>query len=203
MASSGEIVLYDVNGEIYDYAVDGYLQADNYPITIKANGNEIQYHLSSDNEYKKNAKTLNIQLTNELENWEYIPYSGRTLTDETTAWDLLVEVFESTGLYDETTDSDITNMCDISIVYGSTTGTVKSYLEAIDIPNPYLESGTLRATIDKFCQLAQLNVVLNDDGEIKFISGRPKATTTEKNNAINILTKNQFSEPEKAVILKK
>lgn len=202
LASSGEIVLYDVNGEIYDYAVDGYLQADNYPITIKANGNEIQYHLSSDNEYKKNAKTLNIQLTNELENWEYIPYSGRTLTDETTAWDLLVEVFESTGLYDETTDSDITNMCDISIVYGSTTGTVKSYLEAIDIPNPYLESGTLRATIDKFCQLAQLNVVLNDDGEIKFISGRPKATTTEKNNAINILTKNQFSEPEKAVILK-
>jgi hypothetical protein len=76
LPNTGTIHLNDVNGELYDYAQDGYLDSSNYPITIWANGNQIQYHISSDVDYNYDEKTLDFELTNTLSNYEKTIFEG-------------------------------------------------------------------------------------------------------------------------------
>lgn len=82
----------------------------------------------------------------------------------------------------------------------NTVMTVYELLKSFNIPAPCLESGSLREVIDRFCTLAQLNVIQDDNEQIKFVSARPVRVGNKP--IIVIPPKNQFSSIKKDVIVK-
>ena len=66
LANSGSANIIDRNGEILDYIQDGIIENSNLPISVFANGKQIQAHIISDSDYLLD-KTFSIQLTNEID----------------------------------------------------------------------------------------------------------------------------------------
>lgn len=200
LANSGSANIIDRNGEILDYIEDGVLDNSNLPMTIYSNGKEVQYHIINDSDYDTNSITLSIEMNNDLNDWDILQYGGRSLTSETTAYVVLSDILLSINY----TQVEIDEMLDTEIVYGTenTEGSVKAYLQAITIPYPYLEADTMRNTIDKFCNLAQLQVLKNSDNKIKFVSARPIATTNQITNTLVVPARNQKSQLKEAKVLK-
>ena len=191
LPNSGSLSILDRNGEILDYIKSGFITNANLPVTIYTNNNEIQSHIINDSNYDTKSFVLQTSLSNILEFWDTFNYQGYAYQEgkTATAYELLANVLSTINY----TQTEIDLMLDTIIIYGNknTEGTVKSYLESIIIPYPYLEQDTIRNTIEKFCNLAQLQVYINDNNEIKFVSGRPIMTSNEKENTIVVPAKNQ------------
>lgn len=196
--SVGNAEVLDVNGEIYDMVKDGLIPNSNVNIQIIANDKTVQKHTTTDSEYSRD-KNFTMQYENKLSKWDNLQYGGRSLTEETNLYSILSEVLLSLNEYSQ---DDIDEMLDTIIVYGNenSEGSVKEYLENITIKYPYLKSATFRQTIDKICNIAQLNVIANEENKIKFVSARPRVSIN--NNVFVIPTKNQLSTPNKDFILK-
>lgn len=196
--SSGNIEIIDRNGEIEDYLLDGILSVSRLPIKIYANGSNIQTHISEDGDYYNG--NLSIKLVNKLSNWDNLLYAGRQLTDATNLYSILVEVLESIG-YGASNTQSIDSMLDTQVVYGENINiSLIEYLKSIIIPYPYIKSGTIRETIDKICTLAQLNVFEYDNGDIKFISARPRMLSPY--NILKIQPNIIYGNPSNDVIVK-
>ncbi len=204
LANTGNLTLNDVNGELKDYAEDGILKNSNYPLMIFANGKQIQYHISTDTEYDFDAMQLKIELSNDLSIMENIIYNGLALTNEMSAFELLSEIFSSTTTF---TPAEIDEMCDYPIFYAGLNGTIKDYLQAINIKYPFANQTTLKSAINKICDIAQLIFVQLDNGSFKFMDARPIIKNSEINsykvipiskqaNSFypNIIPKNKFSQ---------
>lgn len=201
LPNSGSAELLDVNGELHDMIVDGVISDSNVKFDVLANGNIVGSHYTQDTNYNNQSKVVSFEMGDGLSNWDSLIYSGYDLVEGSrTAYEMLLAVFESLG-YNST---QVDKMLETEIIYGNDNviGSVKSYLEQIVIQYPYLLSDTYRNTINKFCTLAQLQLLQMDNGELKFVSARPLATLSEFNNAIVIGSKNQFSQFERPVILK-
>lgn len=96
LPNSGSAEIIDRNGEILDLITDGVVDNSNLPITIYANGKEVQHHIINDSDYDKNTTTLNVQMNNDLENWDLLKYDGfQLLNSETSAYYMLKYVFAS------------------------------------------------------------------------------------------------------------
>lgn len=199
LGNSGSSEILDNNGEIKDYIEDGILDNDNLPLVVYANGKQVQAHITTDSFYSDEARTLSLDLQNELYKLDTLKYDGYDYPNESkSAYVMLYDVFyKLNGL----TESEFDLMLDSSIVYGETTGLISDYLKAIIIKYPYLEKGkTYRETINKFCNLAQLQFIVSDSGQNKFVSARPVFEST--NDIIVVPAKNQYSDFAKSVILK-
>lgn len=200
LANSGSAEIVDIDGEIADMINDGLLDNSNVPVELYVDNHLVQSHITTDSDYNTD-KILSLQFTNKLEYWDKITYGGYPYADvPKTAYEVLEDVLTSLG-YNST---QITGMLSEQIIYGDDNqyGTIKSYLELITIPYPYLPSDTYRNTIDKFCRLAQLQVFQKDNGDIKFISARPIIKNTEISNAIIVPKYAQISNLNKTIVLK-
>lgn len=201
IANSGNVEVLDPNGEIKKLVLDGTLPISNMPVQIICNGKQIQSHISVDSDYDNNAKTLNIEFTNDLANWQDLQYRGYAYPKKSeNAYNMLFDVFNSINYTQEQVDE----MLSTEIIYGvdNQTGTIKQYLQEITIPYPYLPKASIRETIDKFCTLAQLQVFKTDDDKIKFISARPVATDKEKEEVIFIDKASIFGNFTRTILLK-
>lgn len=200
LPNSTESNIIDINGEIAELIDDGIIQNSNSPIDLYINNNRIQSHIATDSDYNIQNKTFSIQGTDVLDKWGKITYSGRALTEQTTAYQLLYEI-----LYNELKYSynQIQTMLSENIVYGNNNiNSVEEYLKSINIPYPYLKSSNCLEAIDKICTLAQLNVLTDENGLPKFISARPVAIKEEINNALYLPKSIQITNLNKDIILK-
>lgn len=187
--NTGSIEIWDSDGEIYDYIKDGIIEDTQMPIIIENKGRHgataLQHHLNARASYEIEARMLKIELTNKLEAWDTMKYAGRALSEACTAWELLVEVFDTIGY----TEDDVKAMCDkkIPVLIPATKTniemTVEAFFRAVTIPYPYLEESTFREAITKFCQLGMLWCYCDDDDNIKFVSARPKLLQGELDRA--------------------
>ena len=201
IANSGNVEVLDTNGEIKKLVLDGTLPISNMPVQIICNGKQIQSHISVDSDYDNNSKTLNIEFTNDLANWDNLQYKGYAYPKKSeNAYNMLLDVFVSIGYTQEQVDEMLAT--EIVYVTANTNGTIKEYLEQITIPYPYLPQASVRETIDKFCTLAQLQVFKTDEDKIKFVSARPIATDEEKEEAIFIDKSSIFGNFTRAILLK-
>ena len=193
--NTGSARVNDIGGEIKDLIDEGIITNSKNNIEIFIDNQKVQHHITTDSDYE-DGKVFTMEFENSLSFLE-TKYAGRNLTDPMTAYALLSEVLGTLGFNSDQVDS----MLDKEIVYGNNEiGTVKSYLEKITIEYPYLESATYRETIDKFCVLAQLNLLEDDNGNLKFVSARPVET---KSTPIVVIPVNrQFSTPRKDEFLK-
>lgn len=205
--NSGSAKINDNNGNFAKMIQNGTIKNSNMPISVFANGNKVQEHLTTDSDYDNNGRVFSMQFENELSKWDSFQYGGFELNTDNggnpipdNAYNMLVSVL--TNEYVGYTPSEVDNMLTTQIVYGAnnTISTVKEYLQSITINAPYLASGSLRETIEKFCLLAQLNVYEDNNGKIKFVSARPKRVGNEP--ILVIPPKKQFSVLTKDIILK-
>ena len=187
--SSGQVNMVDVNGDIKSMIINNEIDNTNVNISVYSNDNLVHNHKSADSEYSEIGKTFSIQMTDVLEQWDTLQYNGYSYAGSSaTAYNMLVSVLQSFG-FDETTQ--IPNML----------REVATILKAITISKPFLGRDTYRATIDKFCQLAQMQVFQADDGSIKFISGRPNRTT-DGEKIIEIPVSDRLTQLKESIILK-
>ena len=193
--NTGSARVNDIGGEIKDLIDEGIITNSKNNIEIFIDNQKVQHHITTDSDYE-DGKVFTMEFENSLSFLE-TKYAGRNLTDTMTAYALLSEVLGTLGFNSDQVDS----MLDKEIVYGNNEiGSVKSYLEKITIEYPYLESATYRETLDKFCVLAQLNLMEDDNGNLKFFSARP--IDIESKPIIVIPTNRQFSRLVKDEFLK-
>lgn len=204
LPNSGNINITDRDGEIKDYAEAGYLNKETFALTIYINDKDIQHHIASDSPYYDNSSTLEVELTNSLSSWDYIKYDGLTITTggSMSAYEILSDMLmESLDLL----QTDVDDMCDTIINTVASDMSIKDYLSKITVPatgaDVVIEEDSLRNSVDKVCLLGQLQVIENDEGEIKFINGRPKATESELSNVKVIPLKMQKSGFEYEILL--
>ncbi|MBQ7797861.1 MAG: hypothetical protein IJ371_01915 [Clostridia bacterium] len=199
--NSGSAELLDSNGELHDMIVDGVISDSKVKVDVLANGNVVGSHYTEDTNYDNYSKIVSFDMGDGLANWDSLIYGGYDLVEGSrTAYQMLLSVFESLG-YNST---QVDKMLETEIIYGNDNviGSVKSYLEQIVIQYPYLLSDTYRNTINKFCTLAQLQLLQMDNGDLKFVSARPIATNDELENTIQINAKDQFSTLDRTAIVK-
>lgn len=179
----------------------GILTSDMLSVRIKNNNETVVVRSVSDSEYDMSSKLLTLELSDCLSSWGKRKYPGRGLTEEMSAFDLMAEVLS--GL--KYTVDDVEKMCAKTIPVG-TEGeemTVARYLKGIRIPYPYLEPDTYRATIEKFCRLAQMCCYADDNNFPVFVSGRPVMLKAERERPIYDIPKShQFGPVRKSVIKK-
>jgi hypothetical protein len=198
LPNSGSIDIIDRDGELKDYAVEGYLNKQTFTIVISINDQEVQHHITIESPYYNNQRFLELNLTNSLSQWNNINFLGFSYEFTETLYEVLTSIF-SISLDMESEDVD--DMLDTVINIGSEDITVKQYLNRIIIEDIDLEQSSLREAVDKVCNVALLQVIENDEGEIKFISARPLATQDEKDNAKVIPLKMQKKEFEYEILL--
>lgn len=182
--SSGSANIYDKNGDFYDHVRNGVLPNSNVPVELFVNGKRVQGHISTDSHYDVNGRTFSLDFESKLSLYEKVMYEGYAYTDETkTLYEMFETFCEKVGLIDATNkDEKMATMLGEQIVYGtpSKLGTVADYFRAITVPYPYIERGTVRQTLDKFCQLTQLNLIENDNGDLVFVQSRPVRAGNEQ-----------------------
>jgi len=197
LPNSGNINIIDRDGEIRDYAVEGYLNKQTFSIVISINDKEIQHHITVDSPYYNNKNLLELDLTNSLSQWDNIKCSGFSHDFVETLYDILNTMLSISGFDEE----EIEGMLDTVINIGSEDVTVKQYLERIIVEDVETVESSLREAVDKICNIALLQVIENDNGEIKFISARPLATQDEKDTAKVIPLRMQKSDFEYEILL--
>jgi len=204
LPNSGNINIIDRDGEIRDYAVEGYLNKQTFSIVISINDKEIQHHIASDSPYYDNSSTLEVELTNSLTSWDNFKYDGLTIATghSMTAYEILSDMLISClGVIQD----DVDDMCDTIINTVAADMSVKDYLGKISVDavgaDINIEEASLRDSVNKICLLGQLQVLENDEGDIKFINGRPKATESEMQNIKVIPLKMQKSSFEYEILL--
>jgi len=197
LPNSGNINIIDRDGEIRDYAVEGYLNKQTFSIVISINDKEIQHHITVDSPYYNNNNLLELGLTNSLSQWDNIKCSGFSYDFVETLYDTLHTMLSISGFDKE----EIDGMLDTVINIGGEDVTVKQYLERIIVEDVETVESSLREAVDKICNIALLQVIENDNGEIKFISARPLATQDEKDTAKVIPLRMQKSDFEYEILL--
>lgn len=169
LPGDGELEIYDYDGEIADCLTSGIIPFENARVDIFAGDNLIQSHyvFESDSE----DKTIKLKLTDAVGLFEKIFFPGLRVRKSESLWHVLCEVMAIAG-YDK---EQVRSMCGERVyVYQKAANlTIENYLQNIIIPYPYLESGTLRETVDKICQAAMLFCYTTPDGSVKFTSARP------------------------------
>lgn len=167
LANSGSAEIRDIDGSLKNMIVDGELESSNVLAKILVNGNQIQSHITNDSDYDEQNTELSLEFTNKLQSFDSLYFKGKRITNvSTTLYALLEEILVSAGY----ASADIPNMM---------SNDIKTYLENINIPYPYLEYSTYRNVIDKICEVGQLQLFEDDNGQLKFISAIPKLLDTD------------------------
>lgn len=204
--SSGSAEILDKNGELGDLLTDGIIDNSNVPITVLVNGKQVQHHISTDSSYNKNSKTLSIELGNRLNTLDVLKYKGYDYPDHSeNLANLLFDVLSNLryalfGKDKQLDEEEFKEM--LSSKYNATGATLYEYLTWLEVEYPVIEANkTYREVLDEFCLIAQMQMYIDDDNNVKFVSARPIITDADF-QSIHIPKKNMFSQPDYAVILK-
>ena len=186
LANSGSASLRDIDGELAEYVQDGIIDNSNVPVEIFVNGNKIQTHITKDSDYIKQDKSLSLQFSNTLDTLQNLTFSGRQLSDSTNAYLLLKEILS-------TLNYNIDTILDEKL---------KLHLQNIVIEYPYFNTSNYYDTINKICNIAQIRMIQDNDGNLLFINARPIANITEIDNIINIPKYMTMTPIQESIILK-
>lgn len=199
----GSIEIVDKSGELIDMIRDGVIDNSNTNLEIMANDKVIQTHISTDSSYDNNTRVLSLDLGNRINSLDILKYKGYKYNGNseslaTILFDVLSNLKYVFGSQELTQESFIQMLSD---KYDSKQ-TLYEYLQSCEIEYPFIEPNrSYRDVIDEFCLIGQMQMYLDDIGNIKFVSARPKVFDTEF-NPIHIPKSNMFSQLNYNLILK-
>lgn len=203
IANTGSVSIIDYNGNIANMIESGELPVSNMGVDVFFNENKIQSHITTDSSYDENTKTLNISLSNTIKDLYTRIFSGYKYPNiYKTAYDLLYIIMNEWFGKTLNEYSEFKPMLAEKIFYNgiSTYTTIDSYLNSIRIQYPVIEPNQTFATvINQICELAQIQMFIDNSGNFKFISGRPVENIE---NIIHIPLRNISSDFRKDVFLK-
>jgi hypothetical protein len=199
----GSIEIVDTTGELVDMIKDGVIDNSNTNLEIITNEQVIQTHISTDSSFDINTKVLSLDLGNKINSLDILRYKGYTYPNHSENFtNVLFDVLSSLKYLlgtEELTEEEFKNM--LSDKYDST-HTLYDYLANLPINYPMIEPNkTYREVIDQFCVVAQMQMFIDDSGNIKFVSARPK-NFDENVKLIHIPKSNMFSQLNYNLFLK-
>lgn len=185
--NSGSIEIIDIDGEIADMITDGVIPNSNLNLEIFANNKQVQNHSTNSSDYSRD-KIFSVDMSNKLSNLENLTYDGFKNEDMTrTLYDILVDGLKTIGY----TDSDYID--DVMLGEENT-----NYLKSITYPSPYMPVMNFKDFMDKLCEIAQLILTQNDNGDLIFVNLKPVNVI---NDCIVIPQRMQYSQPFKTIVL--
>lgn len=201
----GSLEILDKTGELVDMLKDGIIDNSNTKLEIVANNETIQTHISTDSTYNANSQVMSLDLGNRLSSLDILKYKGYDYPDHSERlsvlfFDVLSNLrYALFGKDKELTQDEFREM--LSAKYDATK-TLYDYLYSTKVEYPFIESNkTYREVIDEFCLIAQMQMYIDDEDNVNFVSARP-VYFEENLPAINIPKKNMFSQLDYAVVLK-
>lgn len=123
-----------------------------------------------------NVTTLgNMQFTTSKDTVYFVINFGWAADDQDVAVEIASVTIDGKALSRSTQNECFSRayVDSVSPYFGVQTETAQEILSNINISYPYLPQATYRETIEKFCNLGQLTVALDEDGAIQFYGARP------------------------------
>lgn len=188
-SNSGELLIVDSNSEIKSLIQNGQIDNDGNKVSIYVNGNKIQEHITTNSDYSNVDKTLRLSLTNSVSGLEKKTFLGKNLSAEKTAYEMLLYIMNELGYSQVNVDAMMS-------------AALKLYLQKIYIKYPYIDSASFKETLDKFCELARVNMYEDANGSLKIVNASPSKESTDIANAIHIPPKNMQTNLKKSIFLK-
>lgn len=174
LPNTGQIKLKDVNNELLEKARMGYLNTRLFTLELYMNGRLFASHISNQSPYFDGDKTITLQLTNQLDNWNYVEIPEMNITGGT-----LLNLFKQimwaydSELLESEIEAMLTNQARVEYDGYQDRYTIKNYMNIIQLSSFTLKKGTMMEQINKICTVAQLQCYVDDSGNIKFKSARP------------------------------
>lgn len=201
----GSLEILDKTGELVDMLKDGIIDNSNTKLEIVANNETIQTHISTDSTYNTNSQVMSLDLGNRLSSLDILKYNGYDYPDHSERLSVLFfDVLSNLRYALFGTDKALTQEEFREMLSGKydSSRTLYDYLYSIEVEYPVIEANkTYREVIDEFCLVAQMQMYIDDEDNVRFVSARPK-NFDEDAVKIHIPKKNMFSQLDYSVILK-
>ena len=184
LANTGKLKINDYNGVIYNSAKLGYLDAYVYNLYSYLNGNQIQQNISVDAPYYSQENQLEINLTNNISNWNSVNFNERTYGTGTNLYQVLLDAMRILGYSDSDVELMTNNIINVSYIGGGMTNneelSVKEYLQSITFDECTIDKTNVADILNSICTVAQLFIYADNEGNIKFANARPLASSSEE-----------------------
>lgn len=184
LANTGKITINDYNGEVYKSAKLGYLDAYVYNLYSYLNGNQIQQNISVDAPFYSQENQLEINLTNNISNWNSVNFNERTYGTGTNLYQVLLDAMRILGYSDSDVELMTNNIINVSYIGGGITNneelSVKGYLQSITFDECTIDKTNVADILNSICTVAQLFIYADNEGNIKFANARPLASSSEE-----------------------
>lgn len=184
LANTGKIKINDYNGVVYNSAKLGYLDAYVYNLYSYLNGNQIQQNISVDAPYYSQENQLEINLTNNISNWNSVNFNERTYGTGTNLYQVLLDAMRILRYSDSDVELMTNNIINVSYIGGGITNneelSVKGYLQSITFDECTIDKTNVADILNSICTVAQLFIYADNEGNIKFANARPLASSSEE-----------------------
>lgn len=184
LANTGKITINDYNGEVYKSAKLGYLDAYVYNLYSYLNRNQIQQNISIDAPFYSQENQLEINLTNNISNWNSVNFNERTYGAGTNLYQVLLDAMRILGYSDSDVELMTNNIINVSYIGGGITNneelSVKGYLQSITFDECTIDKTNVADILNSICTVAQLFIYADNEGNIKFANARPLASSSEE-----------------------
>lgn len=187
--SSGNVEILDINGEIKDYIQDGIIEVNDLKISIVANDKLVGVRDCETIDYDIESKEFSASLTDNVLFEDVISIA---LKDYTGQEYINLKTILENYIFGQSIDSMLTrktiytdykNNIDIEMSIGE-------YLQKIKLKYLYIYNKSKKQILEYVCNIAQISLIKNTNGEWEFIPLRPKIIP---NNVIRINKNCMFS----------
>lgn len=202
MASSGQIILKDIDNSLYNRAERGHLNNNVFSLELFLNNKLFHTHISNDSPYYSSDNTIKIELSDTIELWNNIEVLENTFGGSTNMSDVLAYIFD----FYETDYLYSGNVTFGTCYYIDSNGQeINAYISQILIGTSArdlnLKKGTIMEQIKKICTAFLLNCYVDDRNTVHFVSARPKKTKPQEKYC-KIPFKNQFKKLDYDILVK-
>lgn len=154
--------ILDIDGEIKDYVQDGIIESKNTNLELFVNGTQIQHHISNESSYNNSQKSLMLSASDVMKDWDNKTYMGRVVRNSSLYFSIF-SILSNLGY----SESEIRAIClsSGSDVYNKLISTQM---------NTVIYESSYRDALDQILQVMQLNLIEDDNGNLKLIKAEPK-----------------------------
>lgn len=196
-SATGSLELNDYDNSIYQKALMGYMDANTYTLYLYLNDNLVQVHTGYEAPLYNADQSIDLSLSSKLNNIYNLvadediylmgSYSGYAIL-----YNVYVEIMNYFGFDQEEIENSTSQIINVGSDEVQNDMSVKDYLLSICIPlsKPIyvcMKKGeNLSDILSAICEVAQLELTLDENGKLMFYNGRPLMTAQEKASALNI-----------------
>lgn len=185
LSSTGKIELFDKDNSIYNNAQLGYLDSYTYSLYTYINNKLISSNISIDAPFYSQENHLDISLADDISLWYDVDFDTKEFAENTNLYDIISEAFVKLGY--NTDDIEKMTSTIINTTYNDEIDgfiyeeeiSVKNYLKSIIMDAFKIEKTAIGNVLNDICTVAQLNIYIDNERNVKIVSARPLMIKSE------------------------